>query len=289
MNYALIFAILVPLFWGFDYIFDKYLVENKAKSPLSLAALEGIATLVIGLIVSLFVDWQGFQLNDLWFPALVGFLLGLQFYLYFTIFKKEDVSEAMGLIYVYPVIVVLFSYFFFGERIALLGYFGIVLILAGVLILSIRLEKIKLHVGVWMLVGMIFLIAGHEIFVKYSTSHLGVFQGIGISNIVLGLTTLPLLLSKKIRASFKADLKIAGWAFASQILTFFAILCTFFAMSGLPATFVTSVGAAEPLAALAFEQIAVRYSKNMERDRKVMPKVEAIVLIVVGVVLLYLS
>jgi drug/metabolite transporter (DMT)-like permease len=63
----------------------------------------------------------------------------------------------------------------------------------------------------------------------------------------------------------------------------------FFAMKSLPATIVSSIAAIQPLCVVVFENIVDRRMKKISKDVILLPKLGAIILIVAGLVLLYVS
>ena len=108
----LIFAIISPFIWGFMNVLDKFVVSHRVKSPLSFTIVAGIVNLAIGIILALFLNWTNIAVNDLFFPAIAGLIFGSQFFLYYYLLGKEDVSNLIGFVYVYPIIVAILSFLF---------------------------------------------------------------------------------------------------------------------------------------------------------------------------------
>jgi len=285
---AWFFAFTYPLVWAFMNILDKYVVTRKVKQPLSFAVLAGIVNILFGILLGIFLDWSNIGIKDMIFPAIAGIFLGLQFYIYFLILQKEDAAPMVSFVFVYPILIALLSYIFLGEVISVIGYFGMFLILIGVVALSFRIKKIKLEIGVWMIILMIILVAAYEFFIKVATINIPEFNGMAISGVALGLTILPALLYKKTREGFAYTLRNIKWAFINESFTYLAVILTYFAMAKLPATIVSSVGAIQPLAVLFFENIADRIlGGKLTKDKEILPKLIPIILIVLGVVLIY--
>lgn len=289
MNYALIFAFLSPIFYALMNTLDKFTVAHKVKNALSFSAVVGLVNILYALIVAIFLDWTAVSFKQMIFPAAAGIFIGIEVYLYYIILKKEDASYMIGLIYVYPILVAIFSFLFLHEVISLIGYIGMFLTLFGVVMLSIRINKIRFQVGILMLVFFVFLIAGNELFMKVATDNLPVWNSVVINNIFLGLTVLFVLFHPKYRKDFPSELKNIKWAFMTEVSTFLAVLVTYLAMDGLPVTIVSSIGAIQPLAVLFFEWVAHRLFGKMTRDESFVPKLIPITIIVIGVILLYIS
>jgi len=288
MSYSLLFAFLAPVIWGFMNVFDKYVLAHKVKNTLGFVVVTGIANLLFGLGLGLSLEWPELKAEQLLYPIMAGIFFGIQFYFYYLILKKEDVSYMVGLVFTYPLIVALLSWTFLAERLSLIGYLGIILILVGVVLLHGRL-KLHLETKLWMLGTMILLVAGSEFFIKIATTTLPALHGIAINNVMISLTLFPGLLHQKTRRGFWKELKNIRWAFASEFLTFSAIFSLYFAMKGLPATIVSSISSLQALAVVIFERIAHHKYGKITKDTLLRPKLIAILLIVIGVCVLYLS
>lgn len=288
MFLSLIFAIVSPFIWGLMNVLDKFVVSRKVKNPLSFAIVAGIVNLAIGLGLAFFLDWSAISFNDLVFPAIAGAIFGSQFFLYYYLLGKEDVSNAIGLIYTYPVVVLFLSFLFLNEILLGMSYIGMALILLGATFLSINNKRIRLKVSLWLIVSLILVVALYEFFIKISTITLPELNGISVTSICIGLALLPGLFSSNLRNGFSNELKNVRWALLNESLTFLGIATTYFAMSGLPATIVSSVAATQPLAVLVLESFAhiigIRISAENNFRKNILP----ILLIVLGIVLLYL-
>jgi drug/metabolite transporter (DMT)-like permease len=270
-------------------VLDKYVISQRVKNILSYAFLAGAVNVLLGAVLAFFLDWSGISLKDMLFPLAAGLLLGSQFYAYFRILSKEDVSNLIGFIYVYPILTAILSYIFLGEVISKSGYLGVGLILIGVLMLSIRLKKVKLSISFWWIMGMIIFVALYEFFIKVATINIPVMNGIAISSIGVGLAMVPVIMIAKVRKGLSTEMKNFKWALMIESFTFSAGFATYFAMNSLPATIVVSIAAIQPLAVLFFERIAGQFVGKMTKDKLILPKLAAITVIVIGVILLYIS
>lgn len=289
MIWPVIFAVLAPFCWASTYVFDKYLLVHRIRKPVSFAVIIGLVHLIAGTVIALFLDWSNVIPKDLLFPILAGILLGLQIYLYVNVLKTEDASEVVGLEYTYPILIAVLSFIFLKEVIPPMGYLGMAIIIAGVILLSLRFRKVKFESRVWMIVSLILLIALTEFFVKVATTEISAWQGITLNSITLGITLMFALLNSGVRKGFATELRNLPWIAASEVFTFSAAASLYFAMAGLPATIVSSIGATEPLMVLILERTVQRLTGNLTKDHKTLPVLVAIVFIVAGVVLMYAS
>lgn len=289
MTPALLFAFLAPIVWALMNVLDKFVISLKVRNPLSFAAVAGIVNILYGGILALMLSWSNIGFQDILFSIVTGVLLGSQFYFYFNILQKEDVSHFIGLIFDYPVIVALCSFIFLDEKISAMGYMGMAFIVIGILLLSLRVKHLNLGKSAWMIVITMLLVAGYEFFAKIATTTLPQLNGIAVCSMALGFTILPVLFHKKTRMNFPHEIKNIKWALLSEILTFLAVFCIYFAMTGLKATFVSSISALQPLAVILFERIAHQRYGSITKDMALLPKLGAILLIVAGVVIMYIS
>jgi drug/metabolite transporter (DMT)-like permease len=286
MNLALIFAIASPLLFGIMNILDKYVVSHRVKKPMGFAVIVTLFTMIVGIIIALFVNWNGIDFNWLIFPLIVGVIGGINIFLYYTVMQKEDASHMVGLSYLYPIIVVLLSFFILNERLSWSGYLGLFLVLMGVVMISIRLKQIKLKAGLLMIVFLIILMAVWEFLIKIATINLSIWQAFAIVSIVNGVTASFFLLSPKIRSDFFSEIKNFKWSFLTETFTILGAITLYFAMSRLPATVVSSIAAIQPMAVLVYERIADKLIGKMQRDHLLLPKLGSIFLIVIGIILL---
>jgi uncharacterized membrane protein len=271
-------------------IVDKYIVSNKTRDALGFTSVAAITASVIGLIFSVFLNWKGYQFSDFFIPIIVGLFMGFNYFLYYLIIQKEDVSNLTGITYLYPIIVAILSFLFLNEILPLISYMGIALILIGTMIITLRMKYLKFSVSIWMLIVTIITVAINEFLIKIYTNNLPELNGIAVNTVFICVPALlGIIVSKKLRKSFISEIHNIRWAFFSEFLTFAGIFTLYFAMRDLSATIVSSIAAIQPLILLGFERVADKKYGNITKDKLILPKLIGIILIVVGVILLYLN
>lgn len=284
----LLLAILSPFVWGLMNILDKTVVSNKVKNPLSFAVVAGLANLLLGITLALFLKWDNVSARDCLFPVISGLILGTSFFVYYKILDREDVSDLIGFIYFYPIIIALLSFLFLREILPLVGYLGVALILSGVLVLSFKGKQTRTSIGFVVIFILILMTALYEFSIKIATTSLPEMNGAAITSIFVGLATLPGLFNKNIRSHFPKELKNLGWSLMIESFTLVGILTTYFAMAGLQATTVSSIAASQPLTVLILESAANKMGLKISQDTNYAQKAFPIILIVLGVLLLSL-
>ncbi len=285
MNWAIVVAIISPLIYAASNILDKYVLSHRVKSPLGYAGIAGIVNICIALFLILLLDWN-ISHSVLIYPIITGILAGACLYFYFYLLKHTDASYIIGFIYLYPIIVALLSYLFLQEQLSFLSYAAIGIILLGIILLSIRAKQNKVGILIIPLAVYILLLGGYEFFVKVTTNNLSFIQGLAIDLLFCGITLVFGLLHPKVRYYFLKELKNFRWAIVGEGFTLLAAFSFFYATSKLPITIVATLGATQPLVVVLFERIAHARFGNITQDIRLVPKLGAIILIVVGVILL---
>jgi len=284
----LVLALFSALLYAGVNVYDKYVVEKIAKHPLSYMVVEGICILLIAGIISIFLDWSSLTLTKIIFPLLVGLTYGLNIWWYYYLISKEDVSNVIGLIYLFPLVVALLSFIFIEERISFLSYIGMFLTIIGAVWLSSRIKKFKLK----FVAGIAFLVvfAGfNEFIMKIVTTQVPPLNGWAISVISSTLVALVGIFFTSIRQNLKIDIIRFPVAFIGALITCLSVWALYYAMSGLPATIVSSLAATQPLFVVFIERIVDSRLSSISKERFLKHKLGAVALVVIGVVLIYVS
>lgn len=289
MAYGMLFAIISPIFYALMNVFDKYVVSHKVKSPIGFVAVVGLVNLALNTFIALSLNWTEVLPKDILFPALSGILIGVAAFFYILLLEKEDMSHVIGFVYTYPLLIALLAFIFLNEKLSMVAYFGVALIITGTLLLSLRFKCVHLETNILFIILLVITTALNEFFIKIATNTIGVWQGIVINNIFCGLTLLCVLFHKQVRPKFLSELHNARWEIISATLVFGGVSTLFFAMAQLPATIVSSIAAIQPIVVLFFETIVDRFIGKITKDKKILPKGIAIAMITAGVMLLYLT
>ena len=282
---ALLFAFAVPILGAAMNLFDKYVVSKRVKKPLAYTAIAGFVPLLYGLLLATFVSWDGTRLAAL-FPSIVaGLVMGVNYYFYYFILNREDASLFTGFNLTSPLLVALLAFFLLGEQLTALNIAGVVLVVIGALLLALRGATSRKS-SYWLFVASIANITIYEFLIKFSTTNLGELQGLSLSMMTIGVTICCGLLSAKIRAGAREELRNIGWAFAAEAMTFLVVGCLYFAMGALPAAIVVSIDATRPLFTILYERLLHWRGAALSSDYALLPRLGAIALIIAGVVLL---
>ena len=116
------------VFWAVGHVFLKKGFDHV--SPLWNNILDKLVSLLLWLPVVLFLSGFSIQTPP---PAVVGIIIlasGLYLFFFYAI-SRGQISLTGTIVAGYPLFTVLLSYFFLGEKLTVLQYLGIALILVG--------------------------------------------------------------------------------------------------------------------------------------------------------------
>ncbi|MEI6705163.1 MAG: EamA family transporter [Deltaproteobacteria bacterium] len=269
-------------------ITDKFVISSRVRKPMSYAVVEGAVNLSLGVLLALCLDWSVVtSWKMIMYPAIAGVIYGLQYYIYYHLLSKEDVSTVVGLIYLYPVIVALLSFVFLGEKFSLITYGGIALILVGGLMLSLKGRSFKGGSGLGLMTAIILMVAIYEFVIKLATSELPVLQGLAVSLICVGLTLELALFHGTTRRGVPTEFRNLPWVLLGNSLALGGMATLYFAMAGMPATIVATICATQPLLVLFLEKLFHFFGVKMCSDERLLPKLIPVTIMVCGIIMLY--
>lgn len=287
MIQGIIAAILSPFFFGLGNIYDKYVVEHRIKDPRVYAIFIGVAILAINLATGLFLDWTGFVWQDAIFPMLSGITSGISTWVFYNTIKKEDISNIVGIMYTYPIITAILSFALLGEKISAIGYIGMIVTVAGIVLLTTKVKHLRSKILVNILI--VALCSGLiGLFAKLGTNNAPPLNCLVVNGIFVAIVLMGGIFVKSLREKIPDENGPLYIAFIGEVMYFLGNGSMFIAMSFLPATIVSSVAAIQPFLVLFLEAIVNRFRK-ISSDLGIKEKIIPIVMIVLGVVLIYIT
>jgi uncharacterized membrane protein len=290
MNW-LIFALLAPVCWSFNIIFDKFMLTKRIQDPFVF----NIFSLLVSAPVVLVFLFVPISFSFPWFflGILNGLLLSASFFVYNKALKKEEASIIISLVYIKPIIVVFLAWLLLSESLSISKYAGIVLIvLSSILISYIKPQKKIFLFSVLVLVLIVaFLWAISNILAKYIMLDID-YWSLLFWTTVGGLISIPLwLLRPDIRASFaktvkSVDKKIYLYFIFNEAIYTLGELFFFIATSLGLVSIVAAISGLQPFFILIFALMLSIFVPSILKeviDRKtVLLKLIAVILIFIG-------
>ncbi len=142
----ILIALISAAFNGAMIVYDKHLLNDHALSPLALGAFRAMVTAVLTLPFVFIFQETGALANPVFWLAAVAntaFVTALTMIM-FRVLSKHDASLVASMFAAEPLFVIITAYFLLGETVSLYGFLGILVIIAG----SVLLQKSRVK-GEW--------------------------------------------------------------------------------------------------------------------------------------------
>ena len=132
-------ALLVASIWGIAPIFEK--LSLIKTTPLTALTIRFMFTTSVLLLISLATgrlsdikEVDGMSLLWICLAGLIGGVFGLL--LYFTVLKQHMASHIVPIVATFPLFTTVYAYFFLKEHISGVRLAGIILVVAGLVLIN---------------------------------------------------------------------------------------------------------------------------------------------------------
>lgn len=186
-------------------IVDKYLLRD-IKHPVVLAMMTGIASLIISVVLFITKGFQPLSFQNIVLAAISGSFHMLMVYFYFKSVDLEEISKVIPLFFLTPFWVAILAAIFLSEVFTAQKYLGVVLLVAGAILISSKGFKIHINKAFWYVIFGTLALAVHFTISKYLLGFADVWSVFGYERFFTGIYLIPLwLLNKK---SWSEELKL---------------------------------------------------------------------------------
>ncbi len=135
---VLVLCLLCTLVWGIAPIFEKMSLENT--SSFIALTIRSVATTIVLLAISFATERQreiaSIDSRTFLYVLVGGFFGILGLLLYFMALKKGEASRVVPLVNIFPLFTAFYSVVLLGEKLTAPRIVGIVLIVAGIILLN---------------------------------------------------------------------------------------------------------------------------------------------------------
>ncbi len=260
---ALIYIIIAGVCWGTSGIFTPFLA-SYGFSGLRITAMRGLVAFACVAIYVLLFKRHAFliSLQQLIMTAFVGMSLFLTSALYYSAIDMTSVSTAVMLMYTAPVLVMIFSVLFLGERISLQKIFAVIFMLVGCALVSGVIGGIKFDlIGILLGLGAGVAYATYNILTKISMEHKyeplsTVLYGFMFMALIALCTSRPWEILKF--TSIASGVIIPSFIALGAITMALPYFLYTLGMRDLPAGTASALGIVEPMSATLFSIIIFR-------------------------------
>lgn len=134
-------ALLGSAVSGIVNIFDKTVIYKYANTPRTLPLMIGISQTTVGVVILVMVQIPASATSSLVFWALLsGVLWGVSAQFLMYVLYTEEVSRTVPVFQSYPIFTAIFAFFFLGENLGLLEWGGILAVVVGATIISVKID-----------------------------------------------------------------------------------------------------------------------------------------------------
>jgi drug/metabolite transporter (DMT)-like permease len=287
-----IFALLAPILWSGCNVIDKFLLEKHIKDPISYEFLISLFN-TISIVIILFL----YQMSNNFYGFVLGIIIGIIDVIAVIFYNKsmidEEASRVVPLVYTDSIFVAILAYIFLGEVFNLPKYLGIILIVAGGMLISFKKTDKKWHFSAAIKFILIagFLWGMASVISKYTLNFIDYFSLTTWQLIGYQITVPFFLLAGRVRKNFLRDVKkvnkrVFSLMVINTLIYLVAILLFYFAASISSISLVFAIASTQPFFIFIYTLIITKIASGIIKENidksTVLLKIIAICLIFLG-------
>lgn len=289
----IIFTILAAFCWAITNTVDKFVLTRWTSNPIVPVMVMGVVGLGASIAVYLV---RGFaplsNHNMLWILASGIFYILMNFF-YYQAAKAEEISRVIPLFYLTPLFIMIIAAAFLDEKLSLMKYCGIILLVGGAILISVqKIFRQSFGKAFWFMILSAFSLAINQVITKYLlgfTDFWTIFSWTRISTIVVLIPVYMIYFPDILAIIKEHGKKTIGVMALSETMNVSGIIFITIALSAGYVTLVNAVASIQPLFVLLFVIVlSIFYPRIIkeEIDRStLLLKLLAIVLMGAGAVL----
>jgi drug/metabolite transporter (DMT)-like permease len=292
--FGVLIAFFEPILHAWSNVVDNHFSNNLFPNLSTLLFFGTIVNILFLPIIAFLDPPQTLSYSLLAVVFAISFVNVMYQFPYYWALRHADTSIVISLFFFGFIFIPILAYFIVGERLAVLQYFGFVLIIISALLLTFDVRKLRFNRAFFLMIGVSLLLAVQTILYKYafdagaswgSVVTASTIFDIFISGVVM-LTVNPLweiaLDFQKIRGNLKLF-------FLQQGLEWGGNASGSFAVSVLPATVARGIVSTQPFFVLVYALLFGRAFPHMFKElvdgRELVKKSILFGVIIIGTIL----
>ena len=284
-----ILSIIAASLWAITSLINKFVLSHEMRDPILATIIDGANVFVLFIVAS-FIFGKGILIpfHLIIVSLLAGFFYVSSAYFYYSAVKKGEISRITSFLSISPIFVLIFAFLFLNERLTMLNYLGIILVVSGSFLISIKKDHSKYIFSAAFFVTIIsaLFIALRDLFFKFASLQIEVLSILFWIGVGSGLASLSLFVRHHphVRKKSKQGIKhlILGRFIASVSLLIF-----FIAISLTSVSLVSALVKIEVLfvfiAATVLSYFHSKFIKEKINSMIIFQKLISIVLILAGI------
>lgn len=192
----IIFTLIAMVLWTVVNIMDKYIIGHELRDPILVTTVFGFTIYLLFILVAVL---SGGVIIPVWMvimAMLAGIIYSTGLGFYYMAMKKVEVSRLAPMLSTEPLLISAIAFFVFQERLSIMNYVGILLIISGAVLITHRKTESKksklFKFYIFAFVAMMFF-ALRNILIKYISVNIEFWPMLfwfGIGGIVVPLVLL---------------------------------------------------------------------------------------------------
>lgn len=166
-----ILTLLAVILLAGAILIDKFVITKEIKDPYLASVISGSVIFIVFILISPLFPRDSIPLETILVSLAAGAVYITVLWFYFFTLSKEEVSRAVPVFSAAPLFVLPFGFFLFGEVFSTLKYVGIVSIVLGAFLISLKKSAHRIKFDRWILLGVFtaFLFGLRSVLIKLAT------------------------------------------------------------------------------------------------------------------------
>lgn len=283
--------IAVTLLWAGSNVIDKYVVSQRTLGPMVLITISAAISLIFSLAIIFFkVGLPPLSAPQIILALLCGAMGAVWLYLYFKAMAMGEVSRLVPVMYLVPVFIAVFAWFFLGENLAWEKYFGILLLISGAILISLKLPfSLQPDRSFWLMLLATLLGAVLQVIQKYLLGFADFWTIFAYVRLGFSLAMIPVIFMyfpDLVRVYKEKRTKLISLMIVSDSISYLGGIIFIFVLAASSVTVANAVTSTQPFFVLLLVTLlGVFYPKILKEEASrstIFLKVASIALIFVG-------
>jgi drug/metabolite transporter (DMT)-like permease len=287
------FAVLAAVIWAMVNMIDKYVLEKLIDKPIVPLMATGIIGVIMAVLIYSFRGFSELSSYNIGLAFIAGIMYIFSILLYFKAVKIEEISRVITLYYLAPLFIAVFAAMFLGEILTPVKYLGIVLLVLGAILISLKRPfRISFGKAFYMMVGASIFLAVYSILMKHLLNYADfwtVFSYIRVGGLIPVAPIIYFNFKHVVHAVEKSGKKVIVYLTLAETMNLFAVFAITIATAIGFVSLVNALTSVQPFFTLLFAVLISAFLPKIFKEeigkKTVMLKLAAIVMMFIGVLL----
>ena len=167
-----ILSFIAASLWAITALINKFVLSHEMHDPILATIIDGGNVFVLFIVAS-FIFGKSILIpfHLVIISLLAGFFYIFSAYFYYSAVKKGEISRVTAFLSISPIFVLIFAFLFLNERLTMLNYLGIIFVVFGSFLISIKKDRSKYIFSAAFFVAIIsaLFIAFRDLFFKFAS------------------------------------------------------------------------------------------------------------------------